>query len=101
MSSVAIRLGLLESVDHSDGEFVWTVPTDPSEDLLEAVFEEAASLFLAILSEGIRYEFVALGREHGPHQFWVNVCQRSAQPHVEEVRQIGIGYIVIIRRVGG
>ena len=49
---------------------------------------------------GRRHQFLGLGRLEAPEQVRPDAAQRTPQPDVEEVRQVGIADVVVIGRVG-
>ena len=46
-------------------------------------------------------QLLGLGDEHGGEQGGVDVLEGAAQPHVEEVREVGVADIVVVRRIRG
>ena len=47
------------------------------------------------------YQFLCLGHQHGAEQLGVGVFQRLPHPDVEEIGQICIADVIIVRRISG
>jgi hypothetical protein len=69
---------------------------------LRHTFEEKClRLLLATVAIRCGYEFLGLGHGQRGEEVWEDGLQRATQPDVEEIRQVGVAYVVVVRRVGG
>ena len=62
--------GLLESVENRDREVVRSAFADAMNTFAEAILEESFGLFLAVMANWIRDEFIGLRSKHRAEQVW-------------------------------
>ena len=98
---VAFALGLLEGVVDGDREGRMRLLGESVHRLRHAVEEERLRLLLAAVAIGDGDQFLGLGHGERGEEVREDRLQRAAQPDVEEVRQVGIADIVVVRWVGG
>ncbi|PDW04125.1 hypothetical protein CJ255_05385 [Candidatus Viridilinea mediisalina] len=94
-------LGLLEGV--VDGERISGVLhcSDALKDLAEPRFKEVLCCLAPAVAEGFGDQFGGLGHQHGAKEFRVDPAQCATEPDVEEVAEIGVGYVVVVGWIGG
>jgi NAD+ diphosphatase len=96
-----LALGLLESVVDGHGVIRVGLLTHPGEGCTETLFEELPRLlFATVEAVGRRDELRRFGDKHRPENIRVNAAERTSQPHVEEVREISVAYVVVVGRIG-
>ena len=66
----------------------------------QLLLEEAFARLKAPFAFGVGHDFARLGSERGGKEVRVEVAHRALEPDVEEVRQVGIGHVVVVGRVG-
>src|SRR4051812_16328068 len=69
--------------------------------LRHAAEEKLLSLLLATMTVGCSDKFINLRDRYRGEQLWEYRAERPPQPHIEEVRQVGVADVVIVRRIGG
>ena len=99
--SLALALGLLEGVVDRDRKGRMRLLSETMHRLCHAVEEKCLGLLLAAVA--IRRGDQFLGLRHGERseKFRKDGPQRTAQPDIEEIRQVGVANVVVVRRIGG
>ena len=92
-------LGLLEGVVDGDREGWMRLLGEAVHRLCHAVKKERLRLLLAAVAVGRGDQFLGLGHGERGEEIGEDGLQRTAQPDVEEVRQIGIADVVVVGRV--
>src|SRR5271157_92207 len=96
---VLIFLCLLECV--VDGRRETRIAGDPHsrEHSADSTLEESAGLVFTTVTKRVRNEFFAFRDEYGSEQLGMHINQRASQPNVEEVGQVRVKYVVVVRWV--
>ena len=97
----AVALGLLEGIIDSDREGRVRLLGEAVHRLGHAVEEERLGLLLAAMAVGSGDQLLGLGHSERGEEVGEDGPQRAAQPDIEEVRQVGVGDVVVVGRVGG
>ena len=97
----ALRFGLLESVVDGDRERRMCLLGEAVHGLRHAAQEEGLGLLLAALAIRRGNEFLCFGHGQCGKEVGEDGSQRAPQPDVEEVRQVGVADVVVVRRVRG
>ena len=69
--------------------------------LRHAIKEEGLGLLLAAVAVRRGNQFLGLGTAQSGEEIGKDWLQRTAQPDVEEVRQVGVADVVVVGRIGG
>ena len=99
--SVPSALRLLEGVVDRDRESRVRLLGEAVHRLRHAVEEERLGLLLAAVAVRRGDQFLGLGHGERGEQIREDLPKRAAQPNVEEVRQIRVADVVVVRWVGG
>ena len=97
----AVAFGLLEGVVNGDRKSVVSLFGKTLHGLRHTVEEERLRLLLAAMAVGRRHQFFGLGHGERRKEVGKDRLQRAAQPDIEEVRQVGVADVVVVRRVSG
>ena len=69
--------------------------------LRHAVEEEGLGLLLAAMAIGRGHQFLGFGHGERGKKIGKDWLQRAAQPDVEEIRQVSVADVVVVRWIGG
>ena len=97
--AVVTGVGLLERVVDGDRVVGQRGLARAREHAPEALLEELLRAVLAVVAVRVGDELLGLRDEHRAQQVGVDAAQRAAQPDVEEVREVGVADVVVVRRV--
>ena len=75
--------------------------SEPLHRLCHPIHEECLCFILTAVAVARGNQFIGLGRGECGKQVGEYRAQRTAQPDVEEVREIGVADVVVVGRVGG
>ena len=97
--SIDAGLRLLEGVVDRHRVVRVGAPTGVGEDGAEAVLEEVPRPVPAAVTVLVGDQLLGLGDEHGGEEGGVDVLEGASQPDVEEVGEVGVADIVVVRRI--
>ena len=97
--AVAAGVGLLEGVVDRDRERTMRLFGDVVHGRGHAIEEELLRAFLAAVAIRRGDQLFSLGHGDGGEQRREGAAQRAAQPDIEEIRQVGIADVVVVRRI--
>jgi hypothetical protein len=100
-SLLAAALRLLKGVVDGDRKRRVGLLCDAAHGLAHTVEEEDLRLLLAAMSVRRCNQFLGFGHGERSEKVGEDGLQRVAQPHVEEVREVGVTNIVIVGWIGG
>ena len=96
----AHRSRLLKRVVDRDRKGRMRMFGEPMHRLRHTVEEECLRLLLAAVTVGRGDQFLGFGHGQCSEEVREDGLQGAAQPDVEEIRQVGVADVVVVRRVG-
>src|SRR5579859_6153227 len=96
-----VGFGLFKRVVDYERNTIYLNTTHILKRLEKAILEKLSGCFL-ITAKSVRFgdELLGFGHEYRTKNRWVNRMNCTSQPDVEEVRQVRVTHIVIVRRIG-
>ena len=99
-AAVTLRLGLFEGVVDGYGEGRMRRGGNSSESATHAFYKESFCVLLSAVTVRSGDQLLVLGHDERGEKVGKDRSKRPPQPDVEEVGQVGIADIVVVRRVG-
>ena len=97
---IILGFGLFEGVVDGDWKSWVCLLGEPVHRLRHAIEEERLGFLFATMAVWSGDKFLGLGHSDRREEIRKYGLQRTPQPNIEEIRQVGIADVVVVRRVG-